>query len=108
MKTKKIKIKSIMVIGKRWFDKVNGNTYCSSRVYINGELSFAVPWQYGYGNYYEQKAKEEMDKKGLIKLVKYGNGCSESFWEYCDRNKIKYETTHTDGLKRDMKQWGEI
>jgi len=100
------KIKSIMIVGKRWFDKVNGNTYCSSRVYINGEYSFCVPWTYGYGNYYEQKAKEVLNSKGLIKLEKYSNGCYSSFHEYCNKNKIKYETLVTDGLKRDMVAWG--
>lgn len=101
------KIKSIMIIGKRWFDKVNGNTYCSSRVYINGEYSFSVPWQYGYGSYYEQAAKQELEKRGITKVGNYDNGVSKSFWSYCNDNKIKYETVVTDGLKRDMVTWGE-
>lgn len=105
MKNKKIK--SIMIVGKRWFDKVNGNTYCSSRVYINGELSFCVPWRYGYSNYYEQAAREELNKRGLIKLVQFDNGCFESFYSYCERNKVKFESIVTDGLKRDMVAWGE-
>ena len=41
---KKLKIQSIMIVGKRWFDKTYGNTYCSSRVYINGELA---SWLHG-------------------------------------------------------------
>ena len=85
---KKQKIKSIMIIGKRWFDKVNGNTYCSSRVYINGKLEFSVPYTYGYGNYYEQRAKEELEKRGFINVGKYDNGMSKSFYEYCEKNKI--------------------
>lgn len=105
MRTKKVK--SIMVIGRTWFDKINGNTYCSSRVFINGELSFAVPWQYGYGNYYEQAAKEELNKRGIIKLENYSNGMTSSFYEYCEKNKIKYETSVNHGLKRDMVTWGK-
>ena len=101
------KIKSIMIIGKRWFDKTYGNTYCSSRVYINGEFKLAVPWTYGYGNYYEQKAKEELEARGLVSVGKYDNGLSKSFWQYCEDNKIKYETVVTDGLKRDMVAWGK-
>lgn len=96
-----------MVIGKRWFDKTYGNTYCSSRVYINGELSFKVPWTYGYGNYYEQKALEELEKRGLIKIGKYYNGVSKSRWDYFIENNIKFESVVTDGLKRDMVAWGK-
>ena len=37
------KIKTITVIGKRWFDKVNGNTYCSARIYFdNVEVCKAI------------------------------------------------------------------
>ena len=100
-------IASIMIVGKRWFDRTHGNTYCSSQVFINGELAFKIPWTYGYGNYYEQKAKEILNSKGIIKLEKYSNGCLSSFREYCEKNKIKYETIVTDGLKRDMVAWGE-
>ena len=104
---KKIKISSIMIIGKRWIDKMYGNTYCSSRVYINGKEEFRVPWTYGYGNYYEQKAWEELEKRGYITLGKYENGVSKSKYEYLEKNKINYETTYSDGLKRDMVSWGE-
>lgn len=104
---KKAKVKSITVIGKRWFDKVNGNTYCSARVYFDGIEVLRIPWTYGYGNYFEQVSKEQLDKAGLIKLKKYDNGCSESFWEYCNKNKINYLSEVSDGLKREMKLWGD-
>jgi hypothetical protein len=108
LKTKKVKKpKSILVIGKRWFDKVNGNTYCSARVYFDGIEVLRVPWTYGYGNYYEQVSSENLDKNGLINLEKYPNGMRESFWEYCRKNKINYLSEVSDGLKRDMVQWGD-
>lgn len=105
---KKTKIKSILVIGKRWFDKINGNTYCSSRVYINGEFSFSVPYEYGYERFYEQRAQEIMKERGMLPDIEiYPSGILEPFWQYCNRKKIKYETSVTDGLKRDCKAWGE-
>lgn len=110
-KTKKIpkcKIQSIMVIGKRWFDKVNGNTYCAARVYINGKFSFAVPWQYGYENYYEQAAREELHKRGIVPQERHSWGGLGGFFEFIEKNKIAYETSVTDGLKRDMVAWGDI
>lgn len=105
MKTKKIR--SITIIGKRWFDRVNGNTYCSSRVLINGEEVLRIPWTYGYGSFYEQKAKEVLREKGIIKLARYENGMTESFFDYCNRNKIAFESYASDGLKRDMVAWGK-
>lgn len=101
------KIQSIMVIGKRWFDKINGSTYCSSRVFINGKFSFAIPYEYGYGDYYEQSARVELKKREICDFEVYSNGVLESFHSYCERTNINYETIVTDGLKRDMISWGE-
>lgn len=46
------------VIGKRWFERVNGNTYHSATVYKDGKLIGRVPFQYGYERHYEQTALE--------------------------------------------------
>ena len=40
-------IKSVQILGRRWRDKANGNTYHSARVFIDGECVGAVPFQYG-------------------------------------------------------------
>ena len=96
------KIKTITVIGKRWFDKVNGNTYCSARIYFDNVEVCKVPWTYGYGNFYEQAASEKIAKLGLLKDLKN----KESLYTYATRNNIEYMSHHTDGLKRDMVNWG--
>lgn len=92
---------SITVIGKRWFDKVNGNTYCSSRVYFDGVEVLRVPWEYGYGSYYMQKATEVLRDKKMLTLKK-----GESLWMFCERKKIALNDQVFDGLKRDMVSWG--
>ena len=56
----------IIIRARKWFDKVNGNTYHSTEVYINGKLVGREPFRYGYGEQYYQTAKEILDKKGYI------------------------------------------
>lgn len=50
-------INSAVVIAKKWFDRVNGNTYHSTRIIINGvEADFKKPFEYGYGDAYMDTA----------------------------------------------------
>jgi len=47
---------SIIVQGRKWFDKVNGNTYFSCWVQVpteQGFKSFCIPFQYGYGDQWQ-------------------------------------------------------
>jgi hypothetical protein len=46
----------IFIIGRRWFDAVNGNTYHSATVYVNGVRLHGR--RYGYGNQYIVTAQE--------------------------------------------------
>lgn len=57
---------SIYVHGKTWFDKVNGNSYFSARVEIDGEEVARLPFQYGYGDQYLHEARKVLTEKGLI------------------------------------------
>jgi hypothetical protein len=55
---------TLTVIGRRWFEKTNGNTYHSVEVYRNGELIGLEPFRYGYGRQYQQTALELMKNAG--------------------------------------------
>ena len=65
-----MKIKTIDIQAKEWFDKVNGNSYFAGTVTINfgmkTEKEFIMPFQYGYGGQFEQEAKDILLKAGLI------------------------------------------
>lgn len=50
------------IIGRRWFDRINGNTYHSVEVYKGGKLLERVPFQYGYGDGYMQTAGDIIAK----------------------------------------------
>ena len=55
-----MKIKTIDVQAKEWFDKVNGNSYFSANISINfgmpSQKNLFIPFQYGYGSQYEHEA----------------------------------------------------
>ena len=48
-------IKTIDVLTKTWFDRVNGNTYFAQRITLNfgmdNEFEFVNPFQYGYSSF---------------------------------------------------------
>jgi len=56
-------IKKFTVIAKKWFDKVNGNTYHSVRCIRHRDGKVIVgQFQYGYGESYKQTTFHEMFK----------------------------------------------
>ena len=95
-------MQSITVIGRRWFDKVNGNTYNSAEIIIDGKFVGKVPFGYGYDEHYVTRAAEWLEGQGLIKLERYSNGGGEQLWQYCKEHEIAFATSVSDGLKRDL------
>lgn len=87
----KAKVRAIAVIGRRWFQKTNGNTYHSVAIYVNNEFVFRNPYECGYGNHWEQTAQEWLEKNGYLPgLEKYQYGGSELLSVYCVNRGIKY------------------
>lgn len=80
-----------IIHGKKWRDKVNGNTYNSVRVYdSSGTFVVALPYEYGYGQQYFSRA---MDYLHL---------------ERGDRESVcVYDVCETGCTKREVKEWGE-
>ena len=61
--------KTYVVIGGKWFDKINGNTYNSAKIIDTESGSrFYTRFTYGYGSAYLQEAreyiKEELQQDG--------------------------------------------
>lgn len=100
MKTKN-KVQTIFLSGRRWFDKVNGNTYHSAKAYINGELIGQVDFEYGYGDScITQTAWGILIEKGLVKPEKYPHGGHESPFRYCEQKKIKFSSDVVDVTRK--------
>lgn len=96
-------INHISVHGKQWFDKVNGNSYCASRVTIyysdNSETLIKTPFTYGYGNYYLQASGKELHKLGIIELP--------YLERFCRENNISLSCMKQDNCKKsETKEWG--
>ncbi len=66
--------KGHLVINRnRWFDKINGNTYHSVQVFVNGKLIAEQGLTYGYGDHYRQTAIELLEKNGYSREGKEAN-----------------------------------
>lgn len=98
-----MKIKTLDVDAKEWFDKVNGNSYFSGVVTLNygmkNEKEYIMPFQYGYGNQYEYEALTTLEKEKVLKAPAIG----QSIYRYCRENNIILRSNIQRGcLKREL------
>lgn len=65
-----MKVKTIDIQAKEWFDKINGNSYFSAVITLNfglkNQKQFKLPFQYGYSESYKDKAIDLLKNEGLI------------------------------------------
>jgi hypothetical protein len=97
----KMKIKTIDVNAKEWFDKINGNSYFSAVVTVNycmgNQITFKIPFQYGYDSMYEFVAFEELKKRNIIPSL---GEFEDLYWRYYKENDIIYRhSIRTNCLK---------
>lgn len=59
-------IKSLTIIGKRWFQRGPANTYHTVEVIIDGLPVYNPPIVYGFGDHYEQTAFDWLKTCGLV------------------------------------------
>lgn len=59
-------LRSVFVECREWFDKVNGNSYFSARIWINGGQVAILPFQYGYGDQFIYEAQRKLIELGFI------------------------------------------
>lgn len=61
----------VIISGRRWFEKRNGNTYHSVTVYVDNQVVGREPFTYGYGDGYIQTGFELLQKAGYFKGKSY-------------------------------------
>ena len=94
------------VIAKRWFDRINGNTYHSVRCIRHRDGAvIVVGFTYGYGDSYQQTAIEAMVKHKWLP-VKYRGQHDQ--WKYERENNYPILWDVSDGLKRDCVANGKL
>ena len=112
-----MKIKTIDLIAKEWFDRINGNSYFSAQIVLNygmkkeveyfqfseghnviqdAEKTINIPFQYGYGDQYESEAKAILTEHNYISADTF-----QGLPRYCRENNIIFRSSKTTGLKRD-------
>lgn len=95
-----MKIKTLDVNAKEWFDKLNGNSYFSGTVTINygakTEKTLIMPFQYGYGDHYQQMAFKLLQAEKIIKNIDK----MTSLWRYCRENNIILRTNKQENCKK--------
>ena len=84
------KVRAITIIGYKWWDSLNGNTYFTGHGLINGEVVVHIPFRYGYGNQFEYEIFEEIKKTGRLGNIKKALSDTDPPWVYCDKRGIAY------------------
>lgn len=57
---------TFFILGRRWFQRTNRNTYHSVEIWINNEFSGRIPFAYGYGEQYIQTGLTWLQDEGYI------------------------------------------
>jgi len=91
-------IKSVTILGRRWFQKTYGNTYFSAIALVNGKEVASIDFQYGYGSYYEQAMADKLEDLGYMPdRNHHENGSSESAWSYFrDKHGVEWHSEAVD------------
>jgi hypothetical protein len=98
---RKPKLRSIFVEAREWFDKVNGNTYFSARVFVNGKLEGYLPLQLGYESQFEYEATKWLLDNGFIRER------IAPLWRLREDGVDVYTVKYSAGY-RDTKRFGSI
>jgi len=102
-----MRVETIDIEAKEWFDKVNGNSYFSGVITLNYGMNnlkfYKMPFQYGYGNHYIDMATQLLYKENILPIEKHENGTFTPLWKICkDKNIILRTTKYENCKKRDL------
>lgn len=63
---KRADIQSLQIVGRRWFRRGIGGTYCTASIFINDKLVHETPIQGGGGDHYLTLAKDWLMRNGYL------------------------------------------
>lgn len=96
--------KFLVIIGRTWFDAVNGNSYFSASVnlvYRGKRYGFNIPYEYGYGDSYEDAAYRELSFI-MPTVFQYDKQGRPALWQICNTNKIIFIRSITEVKNKKM------
>ena len=80
------------VAARRWFDRINGNTYHSVTIYADGGEIAREPFTYGYGDQYQETAAQLLAAlpqfqalNDLARMSYPSSGANEPLWQWMSR-----------------------
>lgn len=76
----------LTIVGRRWFEKTNGNTYHSVAVYDGKKLVGSVDFAYGYGDMFLQTAFDIARGAGYYGGEQYSSGGYKEYGKFCQEN----------------------
>jgi hypothetical protein len=88
---------SLFIEGRLWFDKINGNTYYSNRVWVDGKIAFSMGMAYGYEEMYLHAAIQELHSRGYFTGDK-----PPTVWDLRDGQGIAVYKSASYGNKREL------
>jgi hypothetical protein len=93
-------VKTLTVIGRRWFQRGPGNTYHSAQIIVDGVEVEGIAFAYGYGDHYLTNAFAKLQGLGLIDPP---SEPSLSLWRWAELHGVKFTYSVTDVTrKRDL------
>ena len=90
--------RSLFVEGREWFDKVNGNSYFSARIWVDGGQVAILPFQHGYGDQFVYEAQKKLLELGYLPQEKKSLG----LWSIASENDFDYYYSKTSTKKSEM------
>jgi hypothetical protein len=91
-----MKVTSVTIFGRRWFNPSKGHSYFSATGLINGEFVCRVDYESGNGSEYEYSMFRELASKVDLKET---NPC-ESPYTWCQRMGVTYYSECVDVRRR--------
>jgi hypothetical protein len=90
--------KSLFVEGREWFDKVNGNSYFSARIWVDGGQVAILTFQYGYGDQYLYEAQKKLLELGYLPQ----EGKNRGLWSIAQELGFDFYSSKSEVKKADM------
>ncbi len=80
------KARSIVIVGRRWFDGKNGNTYHTAEVIVDGVRAWQSPVTYGYDDSYIETAADWLEEFAppIVMRERYANGARQGLRGACE------------------------
>lgn len=90
--------RSLFVEGREWFDKVNGNSYFSARIWVDGGQVAILTFQYGYEDQYLYEAQKKLLELGYLPQESKNQG----LWSIARELGFDFYSAKSESKKADM------